>query len=314
MSPRVVDQSGAIWFERPSGLVVPRRYRRPVAIDLFAGAGGASVGVHQAGFHVVAALEFDPYAAITYMVNLAVPGVQIHFDTDERRRSFEKVLARHLEVKIDQHGHVIGPRGRGLARPAIAGSGWISHYGCTHPEHSGIGKDGKYNEYLHEINQAPVHPDGCEHFWVADARNVTGQEILDAIGLEQGEVDLVFGGPPCQGFSHANSKRTVMDPRNSLVFEFARLVLEIRPKAILMENVPGILDMVTPEGLPVVDALCMMLEDGGFGAFDALKRSLTAMPHARGAIAGQSGTRRSTDRRRAAEADDEAEHVQTVLF
>jgi hypothetical protein len=57
---------------------------------------------------------------------------------------------------------------------------------------------------------------GCEHFWVADVRNLTGAHILAELGLERGEVDVVVGGPPCQGFSKANKNRSVMDPRNSL--------------------------------------------------------------------------------------------------
>jgi len=78
-----------------------------------------------------------------------------------------------------------------------------------------------------------------------------------------------------------------MDPRNSLVFEFTRLVLEIQPRAMVMENVPGILSMVTPEGLPVVDSICRILEDGGFGQFDALRRSLLATSGAGAMLSGK---------------------------
>ena len=67
-----------------------------------------------------------------------------------------------------------------------------------------------------------------------------------------------------------------MDPRNSLVFDFARLVLEIRPKAMVMENVPQVLSMLTPEGVPVIDALARVLTDGGFSTYNALKASLAA--------------------------------------
>jgi len=42
----------------------------------------------------------------------------------------------------------------------------------------------------------------------------------------------------------------------------------------MMENVPGMLQMVTPEGVPVIDALCRVLDDGDFGPYDALKKSL----------------------------------------
>lgn len=121
-------------------------------------------------------------------------------------------------------------------------------------------------------NRQPDTP-GVEHFWFGDIRKVSGQEILDTIGMKQGEVDCVFGGPPCQGFSRMG-KRNIMDPRNSLVFDFARLVIEIMPKTICMENVPDIVTMVTPEGLPVIDAFCRVLGDGGFGNVDGIKKAL----------------------------------------
>ena len=56
----------------------------------------------------------------------------------------------------------------------------------------------------------------------------------------RGKVDIVVGGPPCQGFSTIG-KRLVKDPRNELVFEFIRFVRVIRPKVFLMENVRGLL-------------------------------------------------------------------------
>ena len=82
------------WERSGLGLYVPprtrQRYHRPVCIDLFSGAGGFSLGMHQAGFQVAAALEIWPIAAITYTVNLGRPpergGVQFHFDTPSARR------------------------------------------------------------------------------------------------------------------------------------------------------------------------------------------------------------------------------------
>lgn len=53
-----------------------------------------------------------------------------------------------------------------------------------------------------------------------------------------GSPDVVFGGPPCQGFSTIG-KRLIEDERNNLVFHFFRLVTELRPRYFLMENVPG---------------------------------------------------------------------------
>ncbi|AFZ01553.1 DNA-cytosine methyltransferase [Calothrix sp. PCC 6303] len=76
-----------------------------------------------------------------------------------------------------------------------------------------------------------------------DICEVTGKEIRDRIQAKysdwDGEIDLVFGGPPCQGFSVAG-QQNVEDKRNGLVGEFVRLVLELNPLAAIMENVPGI--------------------------------------------------------------------------
>ena len=87
------------------------------------------------------------------------------------------------------------------------------------------------------------------------------------------DIGCVFGGPPCQGFSRAG-KRQADDPRNELVFEFMRIVCEIHPRSFCMENVPGMLDMVTRDGVPVIDALALMAQEGGMGTFDAIRRSL----------------------------------------
>jgi DNA (cytosine-5)-methyltransferase 1 len=266
------------WIEMPSGVIVPESCareiatarHRPIGVDLFAGCGGMSLGMHQAGLHVAAALEMDYAAACTYMVNLARPGVQIHFDTEERRAGFEGFLSR--EMGLDARG----VKKSGVQPAMVAGSGWIRCFDdCDHErgEHEGVGYDGKFNDYLAEINRLPAHGLGCEHFWIADARTLTGAEILSALGLRRGDVDVVFGGPPCQGFSYVG-KRNVMDPRNSLVFEFARLVMEINPKTLVMENVPGMATMRTPEGLNIVDALALVFEEGGFATADAVRRSL----------------------------------------
>lgn len=118
------------------------------------------------------------------------------------------------------------------------------------------------------------HRTAVPTFWFGDVRKITGAQILESIGLERGELDLLVGGPPCQGYSMAG-KRNVMDPRNSLVFEFARLVCEVRPKALAMENVPGILSMVTETGAPVIDELARILEAGDFGAYDAMRSVLS---------------------------------------
>jgi DNA (cytosine-5)-methyltransferase 1 len=125
--------------------------KRPIAIDLFAGCGGMSLGLEAAGFDVAVAVEFDAIHSL------------------------------------------------------------VHHYNFP---------------YCKTI---------CK-----DVSKVSSSEILQAL-VENGygkEIDLIAGGPPCQGFSHMG-KRQLDDPRNSLVFEYQRIISELKPKYFIFENVPG---------------------------------------------------------------------------
>lgn len=68
-----------------------------------------------------------------------------------------------------------------------------------------------------------------------DIKEITNDELK-----AYKDIDVIIGGPPCQGFSTIG-KRIVKDPRNELVFEFIRFVEVIQPKIFLMENVKGLL-------------------------------------------------------------------------
>lgn len=122
---------------------------RPVAIDLFSGGGGLTVGLKAAGFSVCAAVEFDEVAAATYSEN-------------------------HSEVVM-------------ITR---------------------------------------------------DVRAVTAEELVRC--SPTGKIDLIAACPPCQSFSSLTSKYKRKDSRDELIFEFARLVEQIKPKSLMMENVPGL--------------------------------------------------------------------------
>ncbi len=123
---------------------------RPVGIDLFAGAGGLSLGFEQAGFEIAAAVELDPIHAAIHKFN---------FPT------------------------------------------------CTTICRSVVG--------------------------------LTGDQIREHAALRDREVDVVFGGAPCQGFSMIG-KRALDDPRNQLVAHFARIVVELKAKYFVFENVKGL--------------------------------------------------------------------------
>lgn len=128
------------------------RYK-PTVIDLFAGAGGMTEGLRQAGFQSVLANEYDDMAGLTFKKN-------------------------HPEV------------------PLI----------------------------------------------IRDVKDLSVQEVLEITGLKKGELSLVSGGPPCQGFSLAGP-RLDGDPRNQMFKEFIRLVDGIGPEVFLFENVSGIMSM-----------------------------------------------------------------------
>ena len=123
---------------------------RPIAVDLFAGAGGMTLGFEQAGFDVLAAVELDP----------------IH---------------------------------------------------CA----------------IHKFN-FPFWSTLC-----ASVEKISGKKIRRLSKIRDKEIAVVFGGSPCQGFSMMG-KRALDDPRNSLVFHFLRLILELQPKYFVFENVPGL--------------------------------------------------------------------------
>ena len=71
-----------------------------------------------------------------------------------------------------------------------------------------------------------------------DIAKLSVDECLSMAGIEPGQLDILDGSPPCQGFSTAG-KRIMDDPRNQLFREFVRLLRGLRPKVFVMENVSG---------------------------------------------------------------------------
>lgn len=85
------------------------------------------------------------------------------------------------------------------------------------------------------------HPD--TEMIVGDVRELSEHNIKRSLGLREGELDLLSGGPPCQGFSINAPIRTLDDKRNHLFRDFLRIAETLKPKAILIENVPGIVSL-----------------------------------------------------------------------
>lgn len=96
-----------------------------------------------------------------------------------------------------------------------------------------------------------------------DIRKVDARKVRSALGLAKGELDLIAGGPPCQGFSINAPKRSTDDSRNHLFREYLRFVSEFQPKSVMIENVPG---MVSFEGGATLDAILESLRRLGYEA------------------------------------------------
>lgn len=95
---------------------------------------------------------------------------------------------------------------------------------------------------------------------IKDISQLTSEELLENTGYTTQDIDVIIGGPPCQGFSTIG-KRFIDDPRNKLFKEYVRLVNEIKPKFFVMENVAGILSM---EGGKVLKNILKSFNDIGY--------------------------------------------------
>lgn len=76
-----------------------------------------------------------------------------------------------------------------------------------------------------------------------DIKTLSEDEVLKGLGLKRGDLDLLAGCPPCQGFSTQRTRNkvsSITDDRNELIFEFLRIVEITHPKTIMLENVPGL--------------------------------------------------------------------------
>ena len=93
-----------------------------------------------------------------------------------------------------------------------------------------------------------------------DLLDYNGFKILEDFGNKK--IDVIVGGPPCQGFSSANRwQKENQDPRNKLFFEYLRFVELLKPKAVVIENVRGIL---TRDKGYAKDRIEKLLEDLGY--------------------------------------------------
>lgn len=288
-----------------SGLYIPShikpKSKRPTIFSFFAGCGGMDLGFLQAGCEVVGANEYEPEPSLTYMVNLCSYPVQIHYiggtpDKERLNTACEKYIFGNkkksgLDFKkwYQEHDIASGLYNRAIGS-GFAGSGWIRH----NPE---------------------IPP--VRNFWFGDVRKLKGKDILDSLGMKPGDLDCVCGGPPCQGFSTAG-KQNIADPRNNLVYEFGRMIVELQPKTFVMEEVPAIVDFMDPDGVLVLDKFAMMIAEGGYGKWEHIKRGMLIQAGCAGGIKGMRGNtklKKSSPARKAKESKETgAGESQMALF
>jgi len=89
------------------------------------------------------------------------------------------------------------------------------------------------------------------------------KDVIENEQIDLNDIDVVIGGPPCQGFSTAGN-RMIEDPRNELVKEYTNSIREIKPKVFLMENVTGLSSMENGVGELVTDELVDIFEEIGY--------------------------------------------------
>lgn len=199
------------WGQTSSGLYIPppRRHqpqRHLRGVDLFAGCGGFSLGMEAAGLDMVAALEWWGAAAITYLSNLGHRnGCAVGYVDEADQERFARDLAQ---------------TGKRTGNPELWSSGrWVG------------------------MHRSPKSDMGCRALLLGDASKATGEDILNLLRTQHLDdtIDVVCGGPPCQGMSTANTKAKATDPRNNMILEFLRLTHELGADIFVMENVPPLL-------------------------------------------------------------------------
>jgi len=99
------------------------------------------------------------------------------------------------------------------------------------------------NELVPAYAQTYRHNHPETDLMIGDIRQLCATSLRERLGVEKEEIDLLAGGPPCQGFSINAPIRTLDDERNHLFKEYIRVARELLPRAILIENVPGIISM-----------------------------------------------------------------------
>jgi DNA (cytosine-5)-methyltransferase 1 len=119
------------------------------------------------------------------------------------------------------------------------------------------------NEIMSDYAQTYIKNHPSTEVETADIRKLTPDNIRQRLNMEREELDLLAGGPPCQGFSINAPIRSNLDERNHLFKEYLKFVDSFAPKVVLIENVPG---LVSFEDGRTLHAILDALAELGYGA------------------------------------------------
>lgn len=99
-----------------------------------------------------------------------------------------------------------------------------------------------------------------------DIREIEPGELMKQLGLEVGDLDLLYGGPPCQSFSQIGKRHSLNDERGLLLFEMVRFTEAFRPRALFIEQVKGLLNAPDANGRSggVFEQLIKRLDELGY--------------------------------------------------
>ena len=93
--------------------------------------------------------------------------------------------------------------------------------------------------YGHNFPEVPLFS-GDVHDFLNPESPVWSAEATRFDGVSANDIDMLFGGPPCQGYSQIGT-RLLDDPRNDLYLQYVRILKALRPRVFIMENVPNML-------------------------------------------------------------------------
>ena len=187
-------------------------------VELFAGCGGLDLGLRSCGFHTLFANEISPMAGQSYAFNFLGEDLEkAPLDLDSGSKVFwlESAYSRDEMAK------------RLRENPFAGGEKPFSEFPAS----------------FKELDGSLIIGD----IWKLIDRFKASHALLDEI-QKQGGVDLLSGGPPCQGFSMAGL-RIKGDAKNRLPFAFAQAAEILKPKIVLLENVSGIMRPFTENGV-----------------------------------------------------------------